>query len=255
MVSFDSSRPGTSAGVWDADPHWQQLPRIDVAALRELVVISAHPDDETLGCGGFIALAEEAGIPIRVIVVTDGAASHPGSPTISASELRARRAAELREAIRRLAPSARVIGWDVSDGHSEERRDQIAAWLRDEFADIGSGSAIVTVWAGDGHRDHRVVGEAVRRAAPAAAAVWSYPVWMWQWADPDRSALPWHRAAVVELTPEALRRKQSALHAFVSQTEPLSPAPGDERVLEPWMLAHFDRGRELLFAGRDPVIR
>jgi LmbE family N-acetylglucosaminyl deacetylase len=56
-----------------------------IISVRELtggapfVVLSPHPDDETLGTGGLIADARATGQEVDVIVVTDGSGSHPRS--------------------------------------------------------------------------------------------------------------------------------------------------------------------------------
>src|SRR3984893_10953906 len=44
-----------------------------------IVVVAPHPDDETLGCGGLIALASQLGRNIQVVVISDGVGSHPNS--------------------------------------------------------------------------------------------------------------------------------------------------------------------------------
>ena len=54
-----------------------------------VVVLSAHPDDEVLAVGGW--LSEQTGRDVVFVTATDGEASHPGSPTITPEELRARR--------------------------------------------------------------------------------------------------------------------------------------------------------------------
>lgn len=40
---------------------------------RRVLVLSPHPDDETIGCGGTLALHAEAGDPVQVVVLTNGA--------------------------------------------------------------------------------------------------------------------------------------------------------------------------------------
>src|ERR1700739_4435142 len=45
--------------------HWQPPE-------RPAVVISPHPDDETLGCGGLIARLRSKGTDVTVVAVTDG---------------------------------------------------------------------------------------------------------------------------------------------------------------------------------------
>jgi LmbE family N-acetylglucosaminyl deacetylase len=41
---------------------------------RRVLILAAHPDDETLGCGGAIALHKKGGAEIRSLVMTDGSA-------------------------------------------------------------------------------------------------------------------------------------------------------------------------------------
>lgn len=42
-------------------------------AAERVLVLAAHPDDETLGCGGALALHKVAGAEVRVLVLADGA--------------------------------------------------------------------------------------------------------------------------------------------------------------------------------------
>lgn len=39
---------------------------------RSAIVFSPHQDDETLGCGGMIALRRAQNIPVSVVFLTDG---------------------------------------------------------------------------------------------------------------------------------------------------------------------------------------
>ena len=61
---------------------------------RRALILAPHPDDESIGCGGLIAAACAAGTPPVVLILTDGAASHPGSLTYPSARLRAVREAE-----------------------------------------------------------------------------------------------------------------------------------------------------------------
>jgi LmbE family N-acetylglucosaminyl deacetylase len=66
-----------------------------------VLVIAPHPDDETLGCGGIIALQSRAGDKVYVLIVTDGGRSGAGG--LGREEIARRRNQEAREAITALA--------------------------------------------------------------------------------------------------------------------------------------------------------
>jgi N-acetylglucosamine malate deacetylase 2 len=134
-----------------------------------LVAVLAHPDDESVGCAGALALAHDAGATTRLLVVTRGEAGSPdGTPDPAFGD---QREAEL-------VCAARAIGLDevsVLDGYAdggiadqpfETLIDEIAAWLaeRRPAAVITFGPHGVT-----GHPDHIVVGNATRWAVERLA--------------------------------------------------------------------------------------
>ena len=166
-VSFSHLDPGF------APEHWDELiaglPDLTTPAGpgRPLVVLAAHPDDETLGAGGLIAAVGAAGGDITVIVASDGEGSHPDSPTHRPAQLAARRRAELTEAVRTLAPRARIQRLGLPDGHLDEHRAAIAAAI-DEAAALGA--MLVTPWWGDGHPDHTACARAAASTQTAATA-------------------------------------------------------------------------------------
>lgn len=141
-----------------------------------VLVVAPHPDDETIGCGGVLALHRRQGDPVHVVVVTDGGAGD--------SEGRYPR-----------------------DGYVERRRDECraAATTLDlappEFLDfpdqgIARGSAVgralssvidrvapATIYhppASEMHPDHHVVGaETVEVAARRPGCrTFAYEVWV-----------------------------------------------------------------------------
>jgi len=88
----------------------------DLGAFDHVVVLAAHPDDETLGAGGLMARAFSHGCRVTVVVATDGEASHPESPTRTAASLGAARRHEVDRATRRLAPTRELTLLGLPDG-------------------------------------------------------------------------------------------------------------------------------------------
>lgn len=234
MVTFDASLPGTSAGDWSADPRLHNRPALNLAGADELVVIAAHPDDETLGAGGLIAHCTQLGMAVRVICVTDGAASHADDESIAGI-----RANEFRSALHELAPHARLEMLGFDDGQTREQRADIVGALTTCFATVSNQAVIAVTWRGDGHRDHRIVGEIVSELARDRLLL-EYPIWMWHWADPQHPAVPWNQIVSLGIDREL---KAGALNQYSSQTT------GENPVLRPDFLEHAQRETEFFIAN------
>ena len=249
MTAFRHDRTGTPAARWAGASLLDALPAAEPPG--DVVVVAAHPDDETLGAGGLIAAAGRAGHRVEVAVLTAGEASHPASPTHTPERLAARRQAEVRRAVHLLHPHARLTMLALPDGGLAARESEIDTALErllDAIPDAALAGAptLVAPWRGDGHPDH----EAAGRAAAALAnrrglALWEYPVWAWHWAAPGDGRLPWHRARRLALPGGALAAKRRATAAHLTQTRPLSDLPGDEVLLGPDVAAHFARHFEV----------
>lgn len=247
MVTFDAADPGTSAAVWAADARTHDRPPLDLDGATALVVVAAHPDDETLGAGGLIAACTERGLPVTVVLVTDGGGSHPDDPRIGR-----RRAGELLVALDLLGVTAAPVLLGFPDGGTREHRDAIAEALAAVLGpmsapapDGGTAGApgrilVAAPWTGDGHRDHRVVGEIVRELVARDAdrlTLLGYPIWMRHWADPDHDAVPWESMRAL---PIDARRKSAAIDAHSSQHA------GEDPMLHAGFLENF-RGEVELF--------
>ena len=61
----------TAAAFLPAASELPFLPAAACEALAPLVVLAPHPDDESLACGGLIALLRGRGLPVHVMAVSD----------------------------------------------------------------------------------------------------------------------------------------------------------------------------------------
>ncbi|MEU8953241.1 PIG-L family deacetylase [Streptomyces sp. NPDC048518] len=253
---------GTAEAEWRDAGLLEGLPELELPA-GPVVVVAAHPDDEVLGFGGTMATLLAAGVEVHTVCLTDGEASHGAASASARAELAARRRDELRAALAELGPVSAVpavpampavpAGPAVSavpepvfaalpdtelDAYEHEAATVIGGVLD------GAGAAVcVAPWAADLHSDHEAAGRAALRACRSTSLpVWSYPVWMWHWARPDDSRVPWHRCGVLPLSEAALGRKQAALARFTSQLEPRGPEVGP--VLPAEEIAHHTRAFE-----------
>ncbi|MEF3120840.1 PIG-L family deacetylase [Kocuria flava] len=248
MVSFDHREPGTPERVWDAAPRLRAARPLELGGVDRLVVLAAHPDDESLGAGGLIALAARAGAEVRVVVATLGERSHPGSPTRTPADLAAVRRTEAERATACLADGVVPELLGLPDGAlaQEEGPLRAAAAGAAAWAAAGRRGVLAAPWGEDGHADHEALGRAVRAAAaPHGLECLEYPVWLWHWGGPED--LPAHGVRVLALDAPARAAKERALAAHASQVAPLSPAPGDEALLGPHVLARFRRPAEHFF--------
>lgn len=236
---FDHRDPGTNEQRWASAAPWNGSPELSLDVDR-VIVLAAHPDDETLGAGGLLHTADQAGIEISVIVATDGEA---GDPDRDPTELARLRRQELVAALQVVAPTARVRFLGLPDGGLDRTRETLAGALRSELGTTPWRVLLLAPWHGDGHRDHRIAGEEAIACARAGVRVLGYPVWLWHWGEPDE--LDASEVTVLTLAEGAVAAKDRALAAYRSQNE------GEPPMLHAGMRAHFTRDVEVFFAHRD----
>lgn len=131
------------------------------------VVVAPHPDDETLGCGGAIALLCQRHIPVQVLVMSDGTQSHPQSQAYPAERLKKVRESEALNALSLLGVAAKNVifyGWPDTDvPHPGEPNFEQAVTLCDRDLRRFSPSVIFVPWQGDQHCDHQATWKIVHR--------------------------------------------------------------------------------------------
>jgi LmbE family N-acetylglucosaminyl deacetylase/SAM-dependent methyltransferase len=246
-AAFSHLDAGTPESLWRDDLDRRRLPQLDTA-FDLLVVVAAHPDDETLGAGGLLARADRNGSRVVVVVATDGEASHPHSPTHGPEGLARLRRDETERAVATLSPGAEVRFLGLPDGGLAERahafRERLGAVLDQLRVPDPARVVVASPWASDRHRDHRIASEvAGALAARRRFRHIEYPVWAWHWGSP--ADIPWERGVAVTLTESERGAKQRAIACHVTQVEALSPQPGDEVLLHAGMLEHFRRDVEV----------
>ncbi|MGZ4613936.1 MAG: PIG-L deacetylase family protein [Actinomycetes bacterium] len=235
---------GTDEAVWRQWSALQSWPRLDLSAWagRRVVVLAAHPDDEVLALGGTLALLAGLDADLTLVWATHGEASHPGSTAPQARELVSLRMGETRAALARLGVlGAQAVWLGLPDGGLEQRYDDLVRVVRELHR---PGDLLLAPYRGDGHPDHEACG---RAAAEVEPEVVEFPIWAWHWASPGDSRVPWERARVVPLPPDAHHRKAQAIDEFHTQVRPIGPAAADGPVLPERVLAHFRRHLEVVF--------
>jgi LmbE family N-acetylglucosaminyl deacetylase len=189
-------------------------------ASSKLFILSPHPDDESLGCGGLIAACCAAGNAPVVAMLTDGSASHPDSydfPPERLTTLRQQEALAAGQCLG-LAPENLVFLGYPDSALPTSGLDFAEAVARMASIALAQGcTAIVSPWVWDPHGDHTagaLMGQAL--AARLELPLFEYPVWGW--------LLPWDaEIAVGDITgfrldiSEFLPAKQAAIAAHRSQ--------------------------------------
>ncbi|HEY5878098.1 MAG TPA: bifunctional PIG-L family deacetylase/class I SAM-dependent methyltransferase [Nakamurella sp.] len=250
-ATFDRRDPGTSEERWRSTGILDRASPLDLAGVRRIVVLSAHPDDEALGAAGLIRRMHSLGAQVDVIVATDGEGSHPGSPTHSPERIAALRRAEMRRALRQLAPRARLRRLGLPDGDVAAHHEILIGELRAAIGQEFCGTLLVAPWRDDGHPDHQAVARAVERVArETGTSAIEFPIWGWLWADPDDPRLDPSRLAVLSLTDDERAAKERSIGEHRSQVRAIGDAPADEPVLTERFLRHFRRPYEIFLPFR-----
>lgn len=236
---------GTSEIQWQA---WSGLGQLPLVTLDDLVppacravVLAPHPDDEVIGFGGLLSMLAARGSPVLVIALTDGEASHPGSRQWPPSKLAEARINESLAGLHQLGLSPYNHNrLSLPDGKlavsGNLLTQRLAEWLQPR-------DVVFSTWQLDGHPDHEAAGQvAARVCRQMGCRHWQAPVWMWHWARPDDTRVPWSHLCRLALPANSLRHKALALAAHRTQLVPQDT--GAPAVLPGFALARMQRGFE-----------
>ena len=225
--------------------------------IGSMLIIAPHQDDESLGCGGTIALAIKANIKVHVIFVTDGSQSHPSSDKYPHVKLVGLREKEAIEALNILGVKSSDIHFmTLPDGNLPAPADnnffQFAGLMADLINAI-QPARIFLPWRRDPHQDHRATWHITMEAIKFLNMdpdIFEYFIWLYERAsghdlpDEDEGELLY-----VDITKTAKLKKRAIL-AHVSQTTDLIDDDQHGFKLSADMLAHFDHPKEYFIQNR-----
>lgn len=239
------------------NPQALPLRSVQQIAADSVLVVAPHPDDETLGCGGAIALLCARGCRVRLLVVSDGTQSHPNSRQYPAAKLRALRESETRSAMALLGVDAADIEFlGLADGSvpvmpsdaSVSAEFSAAVHACCHTLKTWQPTLIFLPWRSDPHLDHRatwqLIHAAVQRLVLSVRLV-EYPIWDW---DPQqrRQASDHERVSAWRLDIDSVvELKQRAIAAYRSQTTDLIDDDPHGFQLTAAMLANFSHPWEV----------
>lgn len=186
------------------------------AAAPRLLVVSAHPDDETLGGGRLIADWVAAGGEAGAVIATDGEACFDavGHEYPGIADVRAREWGAALDVLG-VQPLA-ALGLPDGDlaSYEQDLITAVAEILTDFQPDVIAGTLAI-----DPHPDHQTVGRAVEAVAREhRVPLLGWPVWLTYFADPPGPS----GLEVVECSTDAEQARQRAWECFGSQRLPVA---------------------------------
>lgn len=151
------------------------MKQLSLTGVRSALIVAPHSDDETIGAFGLIHALRLGAARVRIIVVTDGAASHPNSVCWPRRQLVAERRRETLAAMRRIGVSAGGVTFlGLPDGQLWGRAATMSPVIRRAVARANRIDLLVLPACDDDHPDHRIVSAALRRSG---ARQLHYLVW------------------------------------------------------------------------------
>jgi LmbE family N-acetylglucosaminyl deacetylase len=211
------------------EEEWQHtlapLPSFECKASR-ILLVSPHPDDETLGAGAFLAHQRSRGVEVAVAAVTDGENAYRENQGLAAI-----RREEQMAALGKLGVEpAQIHRFALPDSDVTAHTPRLVELLQPLVA---AGTCLLAPWTGDFHPDHEACGRAAHEvAARTGASLYWYFFWTWHRGTPETLHVLDLRAfrfddSLLAIKLAALSCHRSQLHR--EEEEPVLP----ERLLAP----------------------
>jgi LmbE family N-acetylglucosaminyl deacetylase len=135
----------------------RRVRRLRASGRERVLVVAAHPDDETIGCAGAIFTHLRGGDSVRVVIVTDGSGSRAGG--LTAEEMARTRSKEV-EAVSDFYGGASIVQLGLREGawQVEWLERLLAEELAEGWCDLIYAPSCV-----DFHPEHIKVAQTVGR--------------------------------------------------------------------------------------------
>lgn len=205
-------KPYTTENEWlvylKKTPQWHPT-------FSKTIILSPHPDDETLGLGGLIADLRSKNIDVKVVAITDGENAYSGICNLG--KLRTQ---EQEQALSLLGvPKEKILRLHLSDSALEEKEltTVLKPWIENHYY-------LLAPWVEDFHPDHKIVGKVATDIAKQLGLSLSY-YFFWTWHRSvlsDIKHLPLQR---YPLSDSAYKAKQMALSCYRSQLKQADRPP------------------------------
>jgi LmbE family N-acetylglucosaminyl deacetylase len=253
-----------SYGVNTADLRTLAVPfsASDIKNFGSTIVFAPHPDDESLACGGLIALLRSFNNSVHVVFVSDGSMSHPGSVKFPPAILSQLRRDEALEALSFLhVPATHVFFMGLKDGSLpgigltgfEGAVDAACVF----FNKIRPGTIIVP-WRRDTHQDHRACWQMTDEALKKFhknVLVLEYPLWLWERGNesdsPGDKEVAIRSVNIAAVTSEKL----CAINAHRSQVTRMIDDDPNGFWLSPEVISHFTGPEEIYLVKKSLPLR
>lgn len=234
-----------------ANPEVLPLRSVAEVACTSALVVAPHPDDETLGCGGAIALLRARGCKVQVLVISDGTLSHPRSCNYPAPKLRALRESETVSALAVLGVDA-VTFLRLPDGAVPTQEPEFSQAVDSccNYLTQFAPQVIFLPLRYDPHPDHRASWKLIYTALASlnlSSRIIEYPIWDWD--EAQRGTLLNFTSWRLDIS-TVVKLKQQAIAFYRSQTTNLIDDDPEGFCLTPEMLANFTRPWEVYLEAR-----
>lgn len=212
----------------------------ELTSREGVMILTPHPDDETLGCGGAMSAAIEAGQDVTVVVLTDGSGSHPNSKQYPARRLANLREDELKIAVSRMTSGKARIDFlrykDQNVPETAHDRRPIIAQLSTIIQSHRIGT-VWTTWRGDPHPDHKAANDIAKILVGLYPYLnlWAFPIWGRFIDVASAGSNGWVQFDTIKYRDE----KAAAISAYRSQMTQLITDDPDGFVMEKEMQSHF----------------